>query len=232
MIPLRDDTPSSSRPVVTVLLILICIVVFLYVSYGLGSEAATERVFSTYGATPAALMAAGNLLAKAPTLVTSLFLHGGWLHLIGNMWFLWIFGDNVEDRMGHGGFAAFYLMAGVAASATHVLGNQTATNPLIGASGAIAGVLGACTVLFPRARIVSLLPLGLFTRLIAIPAVLFLPLWFLMQLVSGLASLASAGAGVARGGHVGGVLCRGWGPSPLPPGPPIPPPPRVPPRSH
>ena len=206
MIPLRDDNPSSSRPVVTVLLILTCIVVFLYVSYGLGSEAATERVFSTYGATPAALMAPPNLLAKAPTLVTSLFLHGGWLHLIGNMWFLWIFGDNVEDRMGHGGFAAFYLMAGVAASATHVLVNQTSTNPLIGASGAIAGVLGAYTVLFPRARIVSLLPLGLFTRLIAIPAVLFLPLWFLMQFVSGLASLASAGTGVAWWAHVGGFI--------------------------
>lgn len=206
MIPLRDDNPSSSRPVITVLLILVCAAVFLSVFYGLGSEAAIERVISTYGATPAALMAPGNLLAKAPTLVTSLFLHGGWLHLIGNMWFLWIFGDNVEDLMGHGGFVAFYLAAGVAASATHVLLNQMSTNPLIGASGAIAGVLGAYTVLFPRARIVSLLPLGLFTRLIAIPAVLFLPLWFLMQFVYGLASLAGAGAGVAWWAHVGGFI--------------------------
>src|SRR2546428_5808593 len=206
MIPLRDDNPPSSRPIVTVLLILICIVVFLYVSYGLGSEAATERVFSTYGATPAALMAAGNLLAKAPTLVTSLFLHGGWWHLIGNMWFLWIFGDNVEDRMGHGGFAVFYLTAGVAASATHVLMNQTSTNPLIGASGAIAGVLGAYTVLFPRAPIVSLLPLGLLTRLIAISAGLFLAVWVPIQVVSGLASLASAGTGVAWWAHVGGFI--------------------------
>src|SRR2546428_2818815 len=206
MIPLRDDNPSSSRPVVTVLLILICIVVFLYVSYRLGSEAATERVFSTYGATPAALMAAGNLLAKAPTLVTSLFLHGGWLHLIGNMWFLWIFGDNVEDRMGHGGFAVFYLTAGGAASATHVLLNQTSTNPLICASGAIAGVPGAYPVLFPRARIVSLLPLGPVTKWIAIPAVPLLPYWFLMQFVYGLASLASAGTGVAWWAHVGGFI--------------------------
>src|SRR3989442_7684057 len=161
MIPLRDDNPPSSRPIVTVLLILICIVVFLYVSYRLGSEAATERVFSTYGATPAALMAPPNLLAKAPTLVTSLFLHGGWLHLIGNMWFLWIFGDNVEDRMGHGGFAVFYLTAGVAASATHLLMNQTSTHALIGARRDSAGGLGADTELVHRGRIHSPVPLGL-----------------------------------------------------------------------
>src|SRR5437867_12935965 len=100
--------PSSSRPVVTVLLILVCTAVFLAVFYGLGSDAAIEQVIRTYGATPAALMAPGNLQTKAPTLMTALFLHGGWLHLIGNMWFLWIFGDNVEDLMGHGGYLIFY----------------------------------------------------------------------------------------------------------------------------
>lgn len=206
MIPLRDDNPSSSRPAITVLLILLCTAVFLAVFYGLGSDVAIERVLRTYGATPAALMAPGNLLTKAPTLVTSLFLHGGWLHLIGNMWFLWIFGDNVEDLMGHGGYLIFYLAAGVIATATHVVMNKLSMNPLIGASGAIAGVLGAYTVLFPRARILSLIPLGLFTRFIAIPAFLFLPLWFVMQFVYGLATLAGTGGGVAWWAHVGGFI--------------------------
>lgn len=205
MIPLRDDNPSSSRPVVTVLLILICTAVFLAVFYGLGSDAAIERVFRTYGATPAALMAPGNLPAKAPTLVTSLFLHGGWLHLIGNMWFLWIFGDNIEDLMGHGGYLVFYLAAGVIATLTHVVMNQASANPLIGASGAIAGVLGAYTVLFPRARILSLVPLGLLTRIIPVPAVLFLPVWFVYQFLRGLAAQAGGG-GVAWWAHVGGFL--------------------------
>ena len=122
------------------------------------------------------------------------------------MWFLWIFGDNVEDLMGHGGYLIFYLAVGVIASATHVVMNKLSTNPLIGASGAIAGVLGAYTVLFPRARILSLIPLGLFTRFIAIPAFLFLPLWFVMQFVYGLASLAGGGGGVAWWAHVGGFI--------------------------
>src|SRR5438128_11557259 len=171
MIPLRDDNPSSSRPIVTVLLILVCTAVFLAVFYGLGSDAAIEQVIRTYGATPAALMAPGNLQTKAPTLVTSLFLHGGWLHLIGNMWFLWIFGDNVEDLMGHGGYLIFYLAVGVIASATHLAMNKPSADPLIAASAAIAGVLAAHTALFPRARTRPLPPRGLAPRLTAIPRV-------------------------------------------------------------
>lgn len=206
MIPLRDDNPSSSTPVVTVLLILACLGIFLYVFYGLGSEAATNRVLQTYGFIPAELTAPGGLAVEAPTLMTSMFLHGGWLHVIGNMWFLRIFGDNVEDRMGHAGFLAFYLLTGVVAALTHAWFNPASTNPLIGASGAIAGVLGAYTVLFPRARIRTLAVLGFFITTMRIPAFVFLPLWFLFQFVSGLRALGGAGGGVAWWAHVGGFI--------------------------
>ncbi len=206
MIPLRDDNPSSTPPVVTVLLILACTAVFLYMFYGVGSEAALEGFIVTYGAVPAELLAPGRLPVEAPTLVTAMFLHGGWAHLIGNMLFLWIFGDNVEDLMGHGGFLLFYLLAGAVATGAHVLLNPASTAPLIGASGAIAGVLGAYLVLFPRARILSLVPFGLFSRLVAVPAVLFLPVWFLMQFVYGVASLTGEAAAVAWWAHVGGFV--------------------------
>ncbi len=206
MIPLRDDNPSSSAPVVTILLILACMTIFVYVFYGLGSEAATDRVLQTYGFIPAELTAPGGLAVEAPTLVTSMFLHGGWFHVIGNMWFLRIFGDNVEDRMGHAGFLVFYLLAGVVAVLTHAWFNPASTNPLIGASGAIAGVLGAYTVLFPRARIRSLAFLGFFITTVRIPAFVFLPLWFILQFVSGLESLGAAGGGVAWWAHVGGFI--------------------------
>lgn len=206
MIPLRDDNPSSSAPVVTVLLILACLAIFVYVSYGLGSEAAAALVLQTYGFIPAELSAPGGLAVEAPALVTSMFLHGGWFHVIGNMWFLRIFGDNVEDRMGHVGFLVFYLLAGVIAALTHAWFNPASANPLIGASGAIAGVLGAYTVLFPRARIRSLAVLGFFVTTMRIPAFVFLPFWFLLQFVSGLESLRGAGGGIAWWAHVGGFI--------------------------
>ena len=206
MIPLRDYNPSSSRPVVTILLILACTAVFLYTTYGLSSAAAGERFVLTYGATPAVLVAPGGLVTAAPTLVTSLFLHGGWLHLLGNMLYLWIFADNVEDRMGHGGFLIFYLLVGVVSVLTHAFVNRASTLPLIGASGAIAGVLGAYLVLFPRARIRSLAFIGFFFTTVAIPAIVFLPLWFLMQFFFGLGSIGTGGGGVAWWAHIGGFL--------------------------
>jgi membrane associated rhomboid family serine protease len=206
MIPLRDNLPSSTRPVVTFLLILACTAVFLYVFYGLGSDAAAERVLRIYGATPSHLLAPGGLAQAAPTLVTSLFLHGGWLHLGGNMLYLWIFGDNVEDLMGHSSFLLFYLLAGAAATLTHAWLNPTSTAPLVGASGAIAGVLGAYVVLFPRARIRSLAILGFYVTTVSIPAVVFLPLWFLLQFFSGVVSLRSGDGGVAWWAHVGGFV--------------------------
>jgi len=208
MIPLRDNLPSSTPPVITVLLILACTTVFLHVSYGLPSDAAVQRVLMNYGAIPSHLLGPGGLAEAAPTVVTSLFLHGSWLHLGGNMLYLWIFGDNVEDWMGHTGFLFFYVLSGAAATMSHALLNATSTAPLVGASGAIAGVLGAYLVLFPRARIRSLAILGYYVTTVSIPAVVFLPLWFLLQFFSGVASLGAGagGGGVAWWAHVGGFV--------------------------
>ena len=208
MIPLRDNLPSSTRPVVTILLILACTAVFVHVFYGLPSDAAAQRVIMSYGAIPAHLLAPGGLAEGAPTVVTSLFLHGSWLHLGGNMLYLWIFGDNVEGWMGHTGFLFFYLLSGAVATLSHALLNPTSTAPLVGASGAIAGVLGAYLVLFPRARIRSLAIFGFYVTTVSIPAVVYLPLWFLLQFFSGVASLGAGagGGGVAWWAHVGGFV--------------------------
>ena len=208
MIPLRDNLPLSTLPVITVLLILACAAIFLHVFYGLPSDAAAQRVFMHYGAIPSHLLAPGGLAQAGPTLVTSLFLHGSWLHLGGNMLYLWIFGDNVEGWMGRIGFLVFYLLSGAVATVSHALLNPTSTAPLVGASGAIAGVLGAYLVLFPRARIRSLAILGFYVTTISIPAVVYLPLWFLLQFFSGVASLeaGTGGGGVAWWAHVGGFV--------------------------
>ena len=207
MIPLRDDNPSSSRPIVTWLIIATDVLIFIYM-LTLGSEAALNRFILAFAAIPGEIT--GRIgsapVSEYPTLITSMFLHGGWLHLIGNMLYLWIFGDNVEDLMGHGGFLVFYLVTGLAAVWTHILLNPGSRVPLIGASGAIAGVLGAYLVLFPRARILSLVPFGIFSRLVAVPAIFFLPFWFILQLFSGLGSLRGEGAGVAFWAHVGGFV--------------------------
>ncbi len=205
MIPLRDDNPSSTRPVVNYLLILACTAVFLHM-LSLGSSARIGQFVFAYGAIPAHLFGGGGApVTGYATLVTSLFLHGGWVHLLGNMLYLWIFGDNVEDLMGHSGYLVFYLLAGVIATITHILVNPTSTVPVIGASGAIAGVLGAYLVLFPRARILSLVPLGLFLWSVRVPAVFFLPVWFFMQFLTGLASLGRE-IPVAWAAHVGGFV--------------------------
>ncbi|HET6780897.1 MAG TPA: rhomboid family intramembrane serine protease [bacterium] len=208
MIPLRDDNPSTSRPLVTYVIIAICVAVFLYM-VSLGSENQVERFIFKYGAIPGEVTGSGgaNAAEEYPTLITSMFMHGGWFHLGGNMLYLWIFGDNVEDLMGHVGFLIFYLLTGIAAVMTHILLSPNSRVPLIGASGAIAGVLGAYLVLFPRARILSLLPFGLFSRFVHVPAIYFLPIWFVLQLISGLGSIgAEESAGVAWWAHVGGFV--------------------------
>jgi membrane associated rhomboid family serine protease len=141
------------------------------------------------------------------TLLTSLFLHGGWLHVGGNMLYLWIFGDNVEDRLGRIRFLVFYLLCGVAASGVHILANPHSTVPTIGASGAIAGVLGAYLLLYPGARVLTLIPLGFYLQVVQLPAFFFLGFWFLIQFISGAASLAARGGGaggIAWWAHIGG----------------------------
>jgi len=210
MIPLRDRNPSGSFPGVTLLLILINVFVFLYeVQLGPGLNAFLAR----NALVPAAVT--GSLRYGSITFTdtvapffTSMFLHGGWLHLITNMWFLWIFGDNVEDVLGKIRYVLFYLLCGLAAALTHFLIQPGSTLPVVGASGAIAGVLGAYAVLFPGARVVTLVPVFFFLQVIELPALLILGLWFVLQILSGsiaVAGPASAG-GVAWWAHVGGFL--------------------------
>ena len=205
-IPLRDTIPSRSFPIVSVFLIVVNVAVFIY-EFALGRG--VNGFITRNGLIPVGITGAGDAAGvpfRPYTLLTSLFLHGGWLHVGGNMLYLWIFGDNVEDRLGHVRFLIFYLLCGVAASLTHVLANPVSTVPTIGASGAIAGVLGAYFLLYPRSRVLTVLPLGFYLQVVQVPAYLFLGFWFLLQFVVGAASL-SAGAGregVAWWAHVGG----------------------------
>ncbi len=214
MIPLRDANPTRRTPHVTLALVIACFVVFAGELGVLasGGEAALEGLFATWGVVPAELVAAwsrGDYLSQeTATLVTSQFLHGGWFHLLGNMLYLWIFGNNVEDRFGRVGFLAFYLVGGALAGLTQVAIDPTSTVPTIGASGAIAATLGAYFVLFPRARVTSLVFLGFFYQLIDVPAVIVLGFWFVLQLIDGLASLGmvETGTGVAFFAHIGGFV--------------------------
>ena len=202
VIPLKDVIPSRTLPVVTVLLIVLNSLAFLFeLSLGIGSTALMTLV-RVYGVVPAAF---------APVaLLTSMFLHGGWLHFLGNMLYLWIFGDNVEDQLGHARFLFFYLLCGIVAALAHVFMNPASYVPTIGASGAIAGVMGAYFVLFPHSRILALLPLFIYWEVIEVPAIFFLGIWFVMQFFSGVGSIAmgarAAGGGVAFWAHVAGFL--------------------------
>jgi membrane associated rhomboid family serine protease len=211
MIPLRDANPTSRTPIVTLGIIAACVLVFLY-QLSLAGGAALERFVVHWGVVPAELVQAiraGKFLSQeTATLVTSQFLHGGLLHIAGNLLFLWIFGNNVEDRFGRLRFLAFYLVGGIVAALTQVAVDPTSTVPTIGASGAIAATLGAYLVLYPGARVTTAIFLVFFYQLIDIPAVIVLVLWFLLQLFDGIASLgisASAG-GVAVFAHIGGFL--------------------------
>ncbi len=217
MIPLRDANPTRRTPVVTLGLIAACFAVFaieLNVE-GSGGEPALARFFDTWGAVPSrvsgGLDGSGDLGTAAVGVVASLFLHGGWLHLLGNMLFLWIFGNNIEDRMGRLPFLAFYLIGGVAAALTQVWVDPASDVPLVGASGSIAATLGAYIVLYPRARITALVFFGFFFQLIDVPAIIVLGYWFLLQLINGAMSLGAATAqgGVAFFAHIGGFLAGG-----------------------
>jgi membrane associated rhomboid family serine protease len=214
VIPLRDANPTRRTPFVTLSLIVACFVVFAG-ELGLlasGGEASLDAFITRWGVVPADLTAAwraGDYLStETATLVTSQFLHGGWFHLLGNMLYLWIFGNNVEDRFGRAGFLAFYLFGGALAGLTQVAIDPTSMIPTIGASGAIAATLGAYFVLFPRARVTSLVFLGFFYQLIDVPAVTVLGFWFVLQLIDGLTSLGAvqSGGGVAFFAHIGGFV--------------------------
>ena len=216
MIPLRDANPTHRRPVVTIGLIAACIAVFLYELAIQSSEGDTglARLFVDFGLVPGALTAqlggdqADQLYRGLFTLVSSMFLHGGLLHVGFNMLFLWIFGNNIEDRLGHLGFLVFYLLGGLVAAAAQIAIDPTSTTPVIGASGAIAAVLGAYLVLYPRARVLSLVYFGLFFQLIRVPAIVLLGVWFGVQILGAvMASGASASAdGVALFAHIGGFV--------------------------
>ncbi len=218
MIPLRDSVRSRRFPWITILIIAGNVLVFLYeISL---SRPALVSFTMKWGFTPALLFGSGGTTlpfglpgggaagagAVSPwlTLVTSTFVHGGWAHILMNMLFLWVFGDNIEDRLGAFRFALFYLLTGVAANLTHALASPGANVPVVGASGAIAGVLGAYFLAFPQARITSLVFLGLFVTVARVPALVFLVVWFGLQLFMGLTSYGVAGQTVAWWAHVGG----------------------------
>jgi membrane associated rhomboid family serine protease len=227
VIPLRDANPVRRTPILTISLIVACVAAF---AYRLGTEssdggAGVEDLFFKYGVVPAELLAAwgrGEIFGEETLAVfTSMFLHVNLIHLVGNMIYLWIFGNNIEDRFGRLGFIVFYLAGGVAAAIAQIAIDPTSRIPMVGASGAVSAVLGAYLVLFPGARILSLVFLGFFYQLIEVPALIVLGFWFVLQLIDGIGSLGLAGAegGVAFFAHIGGfvmgvivgVLARGAG---------------------
>jgi membrane associated rhomboid family serine protease len=210
LFPFRDDNPTRLTPVVTITLIMLNVLVFLY-QFSLPEPLSTRFVFE-FGMIPVVLFGGESLppeVAVVPpwaTILTSMFLHGSIMHIAGNMLFLWVFGNNVEDAMGHGRFIVFYLLSGLAAALTQGLSDTASEVPMIGASGAISGVLGAYLILHPRATVHCLLFLGIFITIVRLPAMLVLGLWFVLQLVS--AALAPAGSegGVAFLAHIGGFI--------------------------
>lgn len=226
MFPLRDDVPTRCIPWVNYLIIAICTFVFIQQA---SEPDEGERMVFEYGMVPGRITGAlppgdtvilelpepdgqrRRIVAPPPavppwlTMLTCMFLHGGVLHILGNMWFLYIFGDNVEDRYGHLGFTLLYVGSGLAASGLHLLSAPSSEIPTVGASGAIAGVMGAYFMLFRHARVITLIPLGILTQLVAVPAPIFLGLWFLIQLLSATAA-PTGGGGVAFWAHVGGFV--------------------------
>ena len=219
MFPYRDDNPTLGTPLVTVLLIAFNVATWALIQ-GMGAEPALSRSVCELGLIPGELLGLvpeGTQVPLTPnsvcvlglerhwyTPLTSMFLHGGWFHLIGNMWFLWLFGNNVEDSMGHGRFVLFYLLSGIAAAAAQTFISPSSEIPMVGASGAISGVMGAYVVLYPRVRVHMLVVLVIFITRIVVPAYLMLGYWFLLQLIGG--GLARGEGGVAFWAHAGGFV--------------------------
>lgn len=220
MFPLRDDNPTLATPIATIVIILLNVLSWVFLQ-GLGGEPSLSRSVCEYGLVP------GELLGGAPmgtrvqigpdawcvlgpsswsTVLTSMFMHGSWFHIVGNLWFLWVFGNNVEDVMGRGRFVVFYLLCGLAAAAAQMATNTHSAVPMVGASGAIGGVMGAYAVTYPKARVQTLLFLGFFVQTVSIPAVGMLGYWFVLQLLGGLPALGDEAGGVAFWAHVGGFV--------------------------
>lgn len=215
MIPLRDASPTRGSPAVTLLIAGLCAAAFGYELWvgASGGDAALESLYRTLGVVPATMTSAAGSAGIDPVallpLVSHLFVHAGWLHLAGNLLYLWIFGGNVESRLGRSGYGLLFLAGGVVAAISEIAVDPTSTLPIIGASGAISAVLGAYLVLFPRARVLSLVFLGCFYQLMLVPAFLLLGLWFAIQLLEAVLSLGAAPAasgGVAVVAHVGGFI--------------------------
>jgi membrane associated rhomboid family serine protease len=210
MFPLKDDNPTAITPFVTWMLIAVNVMVFLH-QVSMGPRSSRLFVYE-YGTIPAVVVGLRRLPANITpippvlTILTSMFLHGSWMHLIGNMWFLWIFGNNIEEAMGGLRYLLFYLICGFLASWSHIASNASSVLPSLGASGAIAGVLGAYIMLYPRARVWTLVFLGFFIRLMYIPAGLILGYWFLLQVVSGSLTGRQDAGGVAFWAHIGGFI--------------------------
>jgi membrane associated rhomboid family serine protease len=221
MFPIRDDNPTFLKPVVTLGLIAANVLVWVFVQ-GMGAEPLLSNSVCSLGLIPGELLHRVTPGMEIPlgrglacvitdqaswyTTVTSMFLHGGWLHLIGNMWFLWVFGNNIEDSMGHSRFLAFYLLTGLAAASAQMVVNPASPIPMVGASGAVSGVMGAYVVLYPRVRVHMLIFLGFFITTIGVRAWLMLGYWFLLQIVGGIPAIASEGGGVAFWAHAGGFV--------------------------
>lgn len=205
MIPLKDTVHARSFPIVNWLLIGINIFMFL-VEVSLGPQ--VDEFIAALGVMPARLLTEPSL-GQILTIFTSMFLHGGWLHLFSNMLALYIFGDNVEDRIGHGRYLAFYLICGIIAAITHIVFNPISPVPTIGASGAISGVLGAYFILYPRARVITLVPIFILPWIVEIPALVYLGFWFMSQLFNGVLAIAVGSqsfGGIAWWAHAGGFL--------------------------
>ena len=208
MLPLHDDNPTEITPFVTIILIATCVLVFFW---QLSLDPYAQQAVVSLGFIPATLFDGKSLptdieiIPAWMTIFSSMFMHGGWMHIIGNMLYLWIFGNNVEDSMGHIRFIGFYLLCGIIAVAAHSLPDPASTTPLIGASGALAGVLGAYLLLYPRARVLVAIPFGFFIHTMIFPAWLVLGFWFILQIFNS-ASAGDQSGGVAWGAHIGGFI--------------------------
>jgi len=221
MIPIRDENPNILVPYATISIIVINCLAWVFVQ-GMGTEPALSNSVCVFALVPGELLGVippGAYFPAGPdvacqagaatawhTLITSMFMHGGWLHLLGNMWFLWIFGNNVEDAMGPARFIIFYVLCGLLAAALQIMLTINPELPMVGASGAIGGVMGAYILLYPRVKVILLIFLGFFVTTISVPAILMLGYWFLLQLLGGLSSVTSTGGGVAFWAHIGGFV--------------------------